>query len=733
MADTKNVETIAKGAGSADLSAIQSTLDNMSAKLSAIRDLSASQLSELSTLIEVSKTSDQPSLRDKATAFMDSGPAKPVAAPAPATPAAAPAAKGGGDKEEGGMGPMAMMAVAGVAAAAAALAGILSVDADAIKKKVETLLSIVELPNMNAKAVAGVSATLLALGTGLAVFGVGSAVAGVGEAVANFMGVGEGDADWAETIKGNVATLLTIGELPGMDGKNVATVALTLGGLGAGLAAFAVGKTAAGVAEGASSAIEKFGGGGFNAEQIVQEVSTLLSIMEDPNVGVKNALGFIGIMGALGAGLAAYAVGKAAEGGGEGVQGAAEHIQKFGNNAGFGERVKQEVTALLSIMSDPNVSVTGALGFIGIMGALGAGLAAYAVGKAAEGGASGIQGAADHIAKFGETPFAERVKGEVATLLTIPSLPGADIETAKTFGAVMGLLGAGLAAFALGKGAEGAAEGAQAAIKSFSEGEGFATRIKNEVTGLLSILGNENVSIEKSETFSTVLGNIADGLTKFAASKFVDTFASIGSAIAGFFTGEESTIGQVLKLAASTDDLVKVAGSLDKVQASLDKFAAIKVNTDNLNIDDLVKQLGNSLPNLEVLAYGGELQGSGTFKDTVIKKGLLDPDLKLDEMVEAINKFNQIIGIGGGSPDSPPSVAPGATQQGAATKSQMVDQVGIQAGAVNLSSPVVNITAPPAQGEGGGGGDAGVRTNNVVAPRSGQLGKDVTKNFAYGA
>ena len=132
---------------------------------------------------------------------------------------------------------------------------------------------------------------------------------------------------------------------------------------------------------------------------------------------------------------------------------------------------------------------------------------------------------------------------------------------------------------------------------------------------------------------------------------------------------------------------------------------------------------------------GGELELSGLSANKNIK-GILHPDLKLDEMIEAINKVNKIIGInagGGGSPDSPPSVAPGATQQGAATKSQMVDQVGIQAGAVNLSSPVVNITAPPAQGEGGGGGDAGVRTNNVVAPRSGQLGKDVTKNFAYGA
>lgn len=736
MADTKNVETIVKGAGSVDasalagLSAIQSTLDNMSAKLSAIRDLSASQLSQLSTLIEVSKSSDQPSLRDKATAFMDSGPAKPVAAPA--KPAAAPAAKGGGGKEEGGMSPVAMMAVAGVAGAAAALAGILSVDAEAIKKKVETLLSIVELPNMTPEAVAGVGLTLGALGAGLLAFGIGQTAGALAQAVTKFAGVD----DWAQNIVDNVSTLLSIMDIPGVADENKGLqLGITLGAIGAGLAFFAVGKTAAGVAEGASAAIEKFGGGGFNVDKIVSEVTTLVEMASAWDWGkvAGTAIKFPVVMGALGAGLAFYGAGKAVEGVSGVVQGAAQHVQKFGEGGGFGDRIKKEVTALLSILDNRNATFSGAAGFVGVMGAIGAGLAAYAVGKAAEGGASAVQGAADHISKFSEKPFAERVKQEVTTLLTIPTLPGVNEKNALEFVKVMGLLGGGLVAFSIGKGLEGAAEGAQAAVKSFTDTD-IGSRVKKQVVSLLSVLNEESVSVEKSETFVDVMVNISKGLAAFAAGEFVGALGKIGGAISGFLSGDDSTITQILNLAKSTDQLKQVASDLTVVQNALAGFSKIKINVEDLDIEEMVEKLGKAIPNLEVLANGGELNISGGFDKKI--KGILHPDLKLDEMIEAINKVNKIIGInagGGGSSDSPPSVAPGATQQGAATKSQMVDQVGIQAGAVNLSSPVVNITAPPAQGEGGGGGDAGVRTNNVVAPRSGQLGKDVTKNFAYGA
>ena len=739
---------------------------------------------KLDTLIGVQKSAaaaNEPSLRDKATSFMG---AKPTAA-APAAAAPSGGGKGGGAGGGGGGGiGLGGMAVAGIAGLAAGLAGILAFDANAIKNNVSTLLTIVDLPNMSVEAVAGVSATLAALGTGLAAFGIGSAIAGVGDAVASFLNQGKEGSNWIDNIHYNVKKLLSIVELENMTKEAVAGVSATLGALGLGLAAFGIGTTVAGVSE----AVNKFIGNEKWAEKIKENITTLLSIIDLKNLnakavaGVAATLGALGlglaafgfgkaadgvgtaitkftggeswaqkvvdnvkilvdmaetwdwakvagtlvkfpvVMGALGLGLAMFGAGKAVEGVGEAVQGGAEHIQKFTKGDGFGERVKKEVTSLLSILDDKNASFTGGAGFIGVMGAIGAGLVAYSVGKGAEAAASGAQ---TIISSFHETPFADRVKEEVTTLLSITTLPGVDLKTAANFGLVMGGIGAGLVAFSIGKGAEAAASGGQAAVKKFTEGEKFADRVKLEVTTLLGILENKNVNTARAEEFSSVMGSIAAGLTKFAASKFISAFAEIGTAIASFFTGKESSIGQILKLADRVEDLKLVGESLDKITGALQAFGNIKIDTDDLAIDKLVQKLAKALPWIDALGHGGELDGSGVFSDTVIKKGLLDPTLELDEMVDAINKVNQVLGISGTVGQG---VAPGSTAAAGATKSEMVQQVAMQAGTVTLSSPSVVVNVPGQEG-----GAEGQRPNSPgMVHTSGSRQDGSAHKFTYG-
>ena len=79
------------------------------------------------------------------------------------------------------------------------------------------------------------------IGAGLAVFGAGSAVAGMSDGLLkNF-----GNADWAQSIKDNVLTLLSIGSDLDEQGlsflKEGGDFFLAMTGLGAGLAVFGVG------------------------------------------------------------------------------------------------------------------------------------------------------------------------------------------------------------------------------------------------------------------------------------------------------------------------------------------------------------------------------------------------------------------------------------------------------------------------------------------------------------
>ena len=190
-----------------------------------------------------------------------------------------------------------------------------------IKDNVDGLLSISDLENMNPKAVAGVATTLGALGLGLAAFGIGKAADGVGEAISKFSG---GD-NFAQGIKDEVETLLSI-RTEGF-GKTAGLVA-TLGGIGLGLAAFAVGKAGSGVADG----LTKFTTGNNFAEDIKSEVETLLSI----NTGEDGQVGdFVGTMGGLAAGLVAFAIGK-------GANSTADAIDKF-TEGDFAETIAQQV------------------------------------------------------------------------------------------------------------------------------------------------------------------------------------------------------------------------------------------------------------------------------------------------------------------------------------------------------------------------------------------------------
>lgn len=118
---------------------------------------------------------------------------------------------------------------------------------EAIRETVGHLLSIAEDPNATGEGVKTAVGTLAALGTGLAAFGVGSFFAGVGDATMS-----------GESIKNEVATLLSIGGLGDID--KIDETVLALGALGAGLAAFGGGSFVGSLANAAATALDFLSG-----------------------------------------------------------------------------------------------------------------------------------------------------------------------------------------------------------------------------------------------------------------------------------------------------------------------------------------------------------------------------------------------------------------------------------------------------------------------------------------
>lgn len=380
--------------------------------------------------------------------------------------------------------------------------------AENTKLNVETLLSIADL-KYTAMSVAGVSGALGALGGALILFGAGSAAAATAGAidatVDKFMGTG----GFAENVKSNVKTLLSIADLKLGD---TAAVALALGGLGAGLVLFGAGTAVASAGELASTASSAAGqaagvqtfmdGGGFG-QRVHDEVKSLLAINTlIPNDSGAFAEGgkFIVIMSGLSAGLIAFSVGKAASAAADGLQAGVSYFADSGN-AGFADRIKTEVDTLLKIAETP---MTEPLKFAATMTALSAGLAVFAVGE-------GLTAVSGFLSTFAsgegqQQSTSERIKKEVDTLLSIGQ--DGDVEKAKVAAAAMKDIGTGLSDFAKGEFVGSLASAGTAIVNFFSGGEGPFDKIKALATDAddLTKAGN-------------AIGTVAENMQKIADIK----------------------------------------------------------------------------------------------------------------------------------------------------------------------------------------------------------------------
>lgn len=172
------------------------------------------------------------------------------------------------------------LAIFGIGSAIAGLSSALTnfVDsnwAQGIVDNVVTLLSIKdELGGAGAALAKGgvFLGVMTGVGLGLAIFGLGSAVAGLSDAMLNFT-----NPNWASSIVNNVITLLSIKDQLGgaMEALGeTGTFFLVMTGVSAGLAVFAVGQAAAGIADFFF---------GDSTKKIVNNVITL--------IGIKDTLG----------------------------------------------------------------------------------------------------------------------------------------------------------------------------------------------------------------------------------------------------------------------------------------------------------------------------------------------------------------------------------------------------------------------------------------------------------
>ena len=459
--------------------------------------------------------------------------------------------------------------------------------------------------------------------------GAGFAAAGVGVGIAAVFATAPKLIDAftnmdTKKISNQVSDLIGINKRVEEEGGNLlvdgGSFLLGMGFIGAGLALFSVGGAFAGAAD-------YFLKDGW-VETIQQNVSGLLAIGSSVSGSDVKALGkggaFMLTMTGLGVGLAAFAIGKAASG-------VAEAITKFTSGDNFAEDIKQEVATLLSIPDLPNAKIGegGTASFIAVMGGLMLGLLAFSIGK-------GYAGAADALTAttmFQSSNFAQDIKDEVETLLSITRLDGIGFDTAK-FVLVMGGLGAGLGAFAIGKGAAGVAD-----FLSLSGGQNFAEDVKSEVETLLSI--GENADRERTLAAAGALTALGTGLATFASGKGLGALANLASGVVSFFTGSKNPIDQAIELGDNASKVQKGADAFDDFAEALSKFSNINFKFDS---EKFIEEASNSAKAIESIMTGGRVEIPGLFNDVKIDPGLSQLVPQMDEFSSSMIRMQSSMG-----------------------------------------------------------------------------------------
>ena len=400
---------------------------------------------------------------------------------------------------------------------------------------------------------------------------------------------------------------------------------LAMTGIGLGLAAFSLGT-------GVAAAVDYFTQDSNFAENIKQNVLTLLSIGDAAGGNLSflaDSAFFAAAMAGLGLGLLAFSIGNIA---GSAASGIGDAIDYF-TGGNWAETIKKNVLTLLSIKDEAggNLSfLADSAVFAAAMAGLGFGLLAFSIGSVAGVASSGIGEAIDY---FTGSNWAEIIKENVMTLLSIAQLPGIGTDTA-IFAATMAGISLGLVAFAFGQGAANVAN----AIGKFTDEEDFAERIKRQVGVLLSITDDPGISPAKATEFSKTLGIMGAGLASFAGGQFIGALANAASSILGFLTGSDSPIEEMVAIADKADDLERGATALEKIGDALNNIAGLRFDGSSLNIKDFAQDLMESIPAIETAIMGGTV-GAGFLSSGTQIKGLASADIDFESATKRLGEL----------------------------------------------------------------------------------------------
>lgn len=242
----------------------------------------------------------------------------------------------------------------------------------------------------------------------------------------------------------------------------------------------------------------------------------------------------------------------------------------------------------------------------------------------------------------------------IGAIIGAVGTPAAAVMAAAGIFAIMTGIGAGISGLMIGLTAGDVAMSWMSKLKGSEGGLVEAFRMFNDSITAITPEGIERLTQLSQLNLGSGLLDLANAVTSFFA---IDIKEGLGDRVRNFFTSlfggeveEESIITKLLREfeplsgeqgAALTRGVDRFATALDPLATALGKLSDI--NPDNIDFTSIAENLAESIPLFHHLANGGVYDPWGLGNRIDFGKGILDPELRLDEVAAKIVQVRQAI------------------------------------------------------------------------------------------
>ena len=286
------------------------------------------------------------------------------------------------------------------------------------------------------------------------------------------------------------------------------------------------------------------------------------------------------------------------------------------------------------------------------------------------------------------------------------------VDATKVLGATtaMALLSPALISFFGAQGISSVLDAISSFVTWVSGGDDPITTVVNQLKKFEEV-NFDKLSNSAGISVGSMLQDIATGLSAFSSANFDAAVLGVLTDVVNWFGGDDDPFAAIVKVGDQATQIEAAANAIERIAQAMTKFAEVPSAVE-FDFEKMANQLVATVPLLDAVLHGGEIDDWGI--NTVIKKGLLSEDFRLNDGIDAINKMKQALtamynidtNVDMSAATPTPSAAPITPRAAAEVETAATEKAQRETSATLINSAPATITY--------GGSSQTVNNNTVI-------------------